>query len=603
MSEPEATQATPEPAKHDKTAPEDRRIGVYICHCGGNISDYVDVEAVRDALADEPNVVISDDPIFACSDGTQGDMIEAIKANGLDGLVVASCSPKLHQTTFRNVSKRADMNPYAYTQVNVREQASWVHQHDKAGATEKVIGLVRSGVAKSRLSDELVPLRVNTVPRTLVIGGGIAGLRAAKGLADLGIDAILIERQPELGGWVGKLGAMFPHEDSGKEQVAALIEQVKDRRDVTIYTAAELTGKAGSFGNYEVEITLHREGGDKVLNLEVGSIIVATGFDSYNPDDGEYGYGMDGVVTLPQFKELVDAAGPGALSHNGRPVRSVAYIYCVGSRQEAGGNEYCSKYCCTAAIHTSSLVSSLDPAIRQYHLYRDIRAYGRNELTYNESREAGSVYVKFDADTPPEVAKLDSGVLGVTVTDLLTGHAELTLPVDLVVLVTGMVPRENKTLIDLLKLPLGSDGFFNEIHPKLRPVETVVDGVMIAGCCQAPRTMGESVSAGLAAVAQSAALLKKGFAELEPLVAVVDPDKCTGSGECLSACPYDSITSIEWDGRQIASVDPATCKGCGGCIPVCGADAIDLLGYTDEQMKSAIEELIVTDMPVKEPVA
>ncbi len=586
-----------------KVAPEDRRIGVYICHCGGNISDYVDIDTVRDALADEPGVVVSEDTLFACSDGTQHDMIEAIQASKLDGLVVASCSPKLHQVTFRNVSSRADLNPYTYTQVNVREQASWVHQHDKAGATTKVIGLIKAGVAKTRLSDPLEPLRVQTVPRTLVIGGGIAGLRAAIGLADVGIEAILIERDAQLGGWVGGFGSMFPAEDSGRDQVASLVEQVTNRRDITVYTQAQMSGKAGSFGNYDVQITLEREGGPKTLQVEVGSIVVATGFDAYEPEMGEYGYGINGVVTLPDFKKLVDECGADGLRFENRPVRSIAYVYCVGSRQDAGGNEYCSKYCCTAAIHTSTLVNKVDPSIRQFHLYRDVRAYGRNELTYNASREAGSVYLKFDPDSPPEVAKFDSGQLSVTVTDLLTQRQDITLPVDLVVLVTGMVPRKNATLTDLLKLPVGTDGFFNEIHPKLRPVETVVDGVMIAGCCQSPRTVGESVSAGLAAVAQSAALLKKGYTQLEPLVARIDPDKCVGSGECLSVCPYESITMIEWEGRQVASADPATCKGCGGCVPLCGSDAIDLLGYTDAQMRAAIEELVVTDLPAKEPVA
>ncbi len=588
------------------TPADDRKIGVYICHCGGNISDYVDVEAVRDALIDEPGVVVSTTELFACSDGTQHDMIDAIKEKGLDGLVVASCSPKLHQVTFRNVAKRAGMNPYAYTQANVREQASWAHQHDREGATEKVIGLVRSAVAKTRLSDELEPLRFDTVQRSLVIGGGIAGLRAAIGLADIGLEAVVVEKAPEVGGWMGRLGATFPSDASGKEQIASLMAQIKDRRDITVYTNAELTSKAGTFGNYTVGITLHREGGDKELSLDVGSIIVATGFDSYNPDEGEYGYGMDGVVTLPEFKELIDAApAVGRLSYQGRPVRSVAYIYCVGSRQEAGGNEYCSKYCCTAAIHSSLLVGKVDPSIRQYHLYRDVRAYGKFELEYGASRGAGSTYVKFADDAPPTVEKLPKGGLGVTVTDLLTTSHEVTIPVDLVVLVTGMVPRENKSLIDLLKLPLGTDGFFNEIHPKLRPVETVVDGVMIAGCCQAPRTSAESVQAGLAAVAQSAALLKKGYAELEPLVAVVDPEKCVGSGECLGVCPYESITMIEWNGRQVASVDPSTCKGCGSCVPLCGVDAIDLLGYTDAQMRAAIEELIEGPIVevVKEPVS
>ena len=585
------------------TGAPQRRIGVYICHCGGNISDYVDVEAVREALKNEPDVVVSESPVFACSDGTQHDMIDDIKAQKLDGLVVASCSPKLHQVTFRNVAKRADMNQYAYTQVNVREQDSWAHPHDPIGATEKAIGLVRAGVAKSRLSDPLQPLVVQTEPRTLVIGGGIAGLRAAIGLADVGIEVVLIEREDALGGWVGTFGPTFPNDVSGAEEIAGLVAEIKSRRDITVYTRAELTAKSGSFGNYDVTITTHRSDGDKSFEVRVGSIIVATGFDSYTPDDGGFGFGIDGVVTLPDFKKLVDST-TGPLAYNGRPVRSIAYIYCVGSRQEAGGNEYCSKFCCTATIHASLQVGKLDPSIRQFHLYRDIRAYGRNELLYNDSREGGSTYMKYASDDAPEVSTTPKGGLNVTVTDLLTDRRRVTLPVDLVVLVTGMVPRESKSLVDVLKLPLGTDGFFNEIHPKLRPVETVVDGVMIAGCCQSPRTVGESVSAGLAAVAQSAALLKKGFAELDPLVARIDPDKCTGSGECLTSCPYECITSIEWEGRKVAMVDPATCKGCGGCVPVCGQDAIDLLGYTDAQMRSAIEELLLVGAePVKEPVA
>nr|WP_300143907.1 CoB--CoM heterodisulfide reductase iron-sulfur subunit A family protein [Propionicimonas sp.] len=586
-------------ADEPTTGGTERRIGVYICHCGGNISDYVDVEAVREALKDEPGVVVSESPVFACSDGTQHDMIDDIRAQHLDGLVVASCSPKLHQVTFRNVAKRADLNPYTYTQVNVREQDSWAHPHDRAGATQKAIGLVRAGVAKTRLSDPLEPLRFDTVPTALVVGGGIAGLRAAIGLADLGIQAVLVERDAKLGGWVGRFGPTFPDDASGADEVAGLVEQIRARRDITVYTSAELTGKSGTFGNYTAELTLHRGGSDKQLSVDVGSIIVATGFDSYEPDAGEFGYGIEGVLTLPEFKELVDAAPSGPLSYAGRRVRSIAYVYCVGSRQQ-GGNEYCSKYCCTATIHASLQVAKVDPSVRQYHLHRDIRAYGRNELLYNDSREAGSTYLKFADDQPPSVAKLPGGGLGVTVTDLLTESRELTIPVDLVVLVTGMVPRENSRLVEVLKLPVGSDGFFNEIHPKLRPVETVVDGVMIAGCCQSPRTVGESVAAGLAAVAQSAALLKKGYAELEPLVARVDPETCVGSGECLTSCPYDAITSIEWDGRHVATVDPATCKGCGGCVPVCGRDAIDLLGYTDAQMRAAIEELIVAE-PIKEP--
>jgi heterodisulfide reductase subunit A2 len=579
------------------TAPEEgdgeRRIGVFICHCGGNISDYVDVAAVRDALKDEKGVVVAETTMFACSDGTQHDMIDQIREQGLDGLVVASCSPKLHQITFRGVSKRADLNPYAYTQVNIREQDSWAHGDDPEGATQKAIALVRAGIGRTRNSEPLVPLVVETTPATMVVGAGIAGMRAAIGLADTGLHVYLVEREAELGGWAGRFGAMFPNDRSGTEQISVLKEQIVRRPTITVFTEAELVGKTGSFGNYEAEVRV----GDKAdtIRATVGSIIIATGFDSYQPEVGEFGYGIQGVVTLPEFKELVDGADGKALVFEGRPVRSIAYVYCVGSRQP-GGNEYCSKFCCAATAHASILVSTLDPDIRQYHLNRGVRTYGKYELMYTQARENGAVYMTYPDDTPPAVQQGTGGRLDVTVTDTLTGGREVTIPADLVVLVTGMVPRANSGLTDLLKLPVGDDGFYNEIHPKLRPVETVVDGVMIAGSCQGPKTATESVASGLAAVAQSAAILKKGVAELDPLVATVHTDACTGCGDCLTTCPYDAIASVEVEGRTVAEVAAAVCKGCGGCVPLCPAGALDLLGYTDAQMTAMIDSLV--EVPV-----
>ena len=569
---------------------EDRRIGVYICHCGGNISDYVDVAAVRDALADDADVVVAETTPFACSDGTQHEMICAIRDQGLDGLVVASCSPKLHQVTFREVSKRADLNPFAYTQVNIREQDSWAHGDDPEGATAKAIGLIRAGIGRTRHSAPLEPLVVETTAATMVVGAGIAGLRAAVGLADIGLRVHLVEREPMLGGWVATFGAMFPNDQDGRAQIDHLIAQVNERPSITVLTNAELVGKSGSFGNYTAEV---RVGGQnpEVIRAVVGSIVIATGFDTYEPEVGEFGYGIPGVLTLPEFKALVDATS-GPLIHNGTPVRTIAYIYCVGSRQPAGGNEYCSKFCCGATVHASLLVNRLDPSVHQYHLNRDIRTYGKQELLYTESRERGSVYMKYPDDTPPAVSLAADGRLHVTTVDTLTGSEELELPADLVVLVTGMVPRANEGLTGLLKLPLGDDGFYNEIHPKLRPVETVVDGVMIAGTCQGPKTSGESVASSLAAVAQSGALLKKGRAELDPLVALVDQGTCTGCGECLAACPYDAISTMVCDDREVALVSAAVCKGCGGCVPLCSEDAIDLLGYTDTQMRAMIEGLV-----------
>ncbi|BDO41001.1 FAD-dependent oxidoreductase [Cellulomonas sp. NTE-D12] len=574
-----------------------RRIGVYICHCGGNISDYVDVAKVRDALADDPEVVVAETTLFACADGQQHEMVHDIETEHLDGLVVASCSPKLHQVTFRGVSKRANLNPYAYTQVNIREQDSWAHTDDHEGATAKAIGLVKAGIAKTRLSVPLEPLRVDTVPATMVVGGGVTGLRAAIGLADIGIAVTVVEREPQVGGWLGRLGPMFPHDRSGREQIAQLLSEIEKRPTITVLTDAELVGKSGTFGNYTAKVHIRSGGADELRTLQVGTFVIATGADVYSPEVGELGYGIDGVVTLGEFGTLVDAAkGGGVLTWSGRPVRSIAYVYCVGNRQ-ADGNAYCSKFCCTATIHASIKVADIDPTIRQYHLHRDVRAYGRFELLYTESRERGSVYLRYPDDELPSVEQTADKRLAVTVTDKLTAGARLTIPADLVVLVTGMVPAQNTELSTLLKLPVGDDGFYNEIHPKLRPVETVVDGVMIAGACQGPKTATEAVSGGLAAVTQSAGILKKGFAELDPLVATVDEAACTGCDACLTTCPYDAISSYVCDSGTKATISAATCKGCGGCVPFCPEDAIDLLGYTSAQMLAAIDGL-----SVKEPV-
>ena len=580
--------AQPDPAPGAE--PGGRRIGVYVCHCGGNISDYVDVEKVVDDIREAGDVVVAKHEMFACSDATQTEIVDDIEANGLDGLVVASCSPKLHTYTFRGVASRAGLNPYEYTQVNIREQCSWVHTDDEKLATDKAEALVRAGIARTRLTTPLEPMVVDTLPHTLVIGGGIAGLRAAIGLADIGLQVTLVERELELGGWVRGFGPMYPHGKRGSELIETLIAEVRKRPAITVLTGAEVVGKAGSFGNYRVSVRVGGEGAG-TIEVAVGTIVTATGFDVYQPEAGEFGYGIDGVVTLPEFKAMVDEA-TGPLTWHDRPVRSVAYIYCVGNRNTGGcSNAYCSRYCCAATVQTAVDVAGLDASVRQFHLYRDMRTYGKFEPLYTEARKQGSVFLKFDNDEPPEVARTDDGQLAVTVRDLLTERTQVSIPVDLGVLVPGMVPRDNQELVEVLKLPAGSDGFFNEIHPKLRPVETVVDGVLIAGACQGPKTSAESVSSGLAAVTQSAAILKKGFTELDPLVAVVDAEACTACGDCLNACPYDAIEMSEQGDRHFAVISPTGCKGCGGCVPICPENAIDLLGYTDAQISSMIESL------------
>ena len=570
-----------------------RRIGVYVCQCGGNIGDYVDVSEVVTAVENDPDVVVARSAMFTCSDATQYEIIRDAHDQELDALVVASCSPKLHTETFRSVARRAGLNPFQYTQVNVREECSWTHTDDHVGATEKAIRLVRAGINRTRLTEPLEPIVVETTPRSLVVGGGIAGLRAALGLAEIGLEVVLVEKEARLGGRVGGFGAMYPHGRNGAELVAQLERDVRAHPLITVLTNAEVLAKSGSFGNYVVTIGLDEEGVE-TARFDVGSIVVATGATTYEPVSGELGYGSAGVLTLPQFKSLLDESS-GPLEIPGRPVKTIAYIYCVGSRQDAsieGGHTYCSRYCCTAAVHAALLAAERDPAVRQYHLYRDMRTYGKYELLWSESRERGSLYLRVPDDDPPVVQQLPSGGLRVTARDLLTEGEEIAIPADLVVLVTGMEARGNDDLVSALKLPVGGDGFYHEIHPKLRPVETIVDGVLVCGACQAPRNSAESVASGLAAVAQSGALLKRGFAELDPLVATVHVSACTWCGKCLAACPYTAIEEVAEGERTVARVIKTACKGCGGCVPACPAEAIDLLGYSDAQIKAMIDGLL-----------
>jgi len=573
-----------------------RRIGVYVCHCGGNISDHVNVKEVAEALLKEAEVEVTRTHLFACSDASQQEMIDEIKDKKLDGLVIASCSPKLHMFTFRAMAQRAGLNPYQYVHVNLREQCSWVHTGDKPGATFKGINIVRAGVAKAALTTPLTAFRIETQPRVLVVGAGVAGMRAALSLADMGLSVFIIERESEPGGWATQVGRMGPDNQHGPEVVAKLLSQIRQHDNIILYTNAELTGKSGHIGDFNATVRLR---GAEDLTLNVGAIIVTTGFTPYEPRDGEYGWGMPGVVTLMQFRQMLEAANAtaGPLTYNGVPVRDVGFIYCVGSRQEKSEacpepNTHCSRFCCMATAFTGSLLHEVEKktgqTINQYHLYRDVRTYGRLETVYTKARTDGALFLRWDPSSPPRVEQGD-GRLALKVKDTLLGADELEIGVDLVVLATGMTPRKNDALNDVLKVPKSKDGFYNEIHIKLRPVETAIDGVCIAGTAQGPKNLAESVASSLAAVARTGALLKKGYVNLEPLVAKIDTDKCTWCDECLKACPYGAIERIHIGDKEVAMVIESSCKGEGACVPICAHEAIVIEGFRDDQIMAMID--------------
>jgi heterodisulfide reductase subunit A len=570
---------------------QERKIGVFVCYCGGNISDFVDVEKVRETVGTESEVVIAKTHMFACSDAAQQEMIDDIKTAALDGLVVASCAPSLHFHTFRGMAKRAGLNPYQYVQVNLREQCSWAHTNDKKGATEKAVHLIRSGIAKCALTNPLNPLRVETKPRVLVVGAGVAGMRASLSLAEMGLAVYLIEKEEKPGGWSLKAGRLGPEGQLGSEVVETLLQRICEHDRIILYTQAELVEKTGSLGDFNAKINVKGE----EVSLNVGAIIITTGFTPYPPVKGEYGWGADGVVDLLQFRQML---ADEKLEVHGKPVHSVAFIYCVGSRQAEetedcpNPNRYCSRYCCSAATYSAVMLHELaiktKQRVSQYHLYRDVRTYGSLETIYEEARLGGALFLRWEPEHPPMVAEADGRLL-VKVQDTLDGGEELEIGADLVVLVTGMEPRENDRLNHALKIPEGMDGFYKEIHPKLRPVETVIDGVFIAGAAQGPKTISESVASALAAVAKTGSLLKKGYVDLEPLIAHVDNDKCTWCNECLKACPYSAIEKIICGDKEVAMVIASLCKGEGACVPVCPYDAIAVEGFRNDQVIAMID--------------
>jgi len=638
-----------------------KKLGVYICHCGGNISDYIDVEKVRAAVENEEGVFLAKTTMFACSDATQKEIVQDIETNDLDGLVVASCSPKLHLITFRAVTERAHLNKYNYVHANIREQGSWAHSDDKEGATEKAVQLVKAAVAKVRLSKPLDPIKIPSKKAVAIIGAGIAGMRAAVELAHMGCPVTLIERDHFTGGRVTQWDILFTSDQTGKEIATRLYNEIIDSKNITLLTGAEVISNSGSIGNFRLKVKIKpryikgkcddnklrkaieacpvevpdeynfnitkrkaiyqnypgqypqypvidiknctRCGEcekvcdnidfsmkEEVIEVEAGSILVATGFDPYTPHDGEFGYNQnDYIITLPQFKRIIDLCD-NDLSFNGKTIKNIAYIYCVGSRQSEGENTYCSRYCCTSAIHTSIQVKKKFKNVKKFHFTRGIRTYGKQELLYYESQKDGDIYLQSYEENPPQVAT-ENGKICVKINDILTGNREISVEPDLVVLVTGMIPRADASISQIFKLPRGRDKFFNEIHMKLRPVETVVDGITIAGTCQGPKNVTESLNSSLSAATKSFSLVNKGELELEPIIAEIDKDICTWCGECEKACPFDAIRKIKHGDKDIAAINNSVCKGCGMCLPVCPVNAINLISYSDEEIESMIDSL------------
>ncbi|MBL7065572.1 MAG: CoB--CoM heterodisulfide reductase iron-sulfur subunit A family protein [Anaerolineae bacterium] len=604
------------------------RIGVYICHCGTNIAANVDVEQVAGFAATLPGVVVARDYLYMCSDPGQALIQQDIEEQGLNKVVVASCSPRMHEPTFRAAAQQTGLNPYLVEMANIREQCSWVHT-DREGATEKAKLLVASVVAKAALLEPLEEREVEVTPGAVVIGGGVAGIIAALDVAGAGFPVYLVEKSDHLGGRVADLNCTFPTLEPVVELLEPLVERVQSHPNVTVFLKTQVASVEGYVGNFEVEVsggggaeergsgreTLpNKGGGESIRNrqigpsyaqapigkstnldasrdarapaLRVGSIIVATGYDVFDPHrKPELGYGQyPNVITSLEMERRLAA---GDLTGFPKPVRSVAFIQCVGSRDVQLGNPYCSRVCCMYTAKQSRLVRELLPEADVTVFFMDVRTFGKGaEEFYDEVRAKGVLYRRGNVS---EIYRRGDRVVLVG-EDTLLGQP-FDFEVDLVVLAVGMEPRSDVgDLSTLLKLPRSADGFFLELHPKLRPVDTAVDGVFLAGCCQGPKDITDTVAQAKAAASSALIPLLRGTVPVESATAVVDEEWCAGCGMCVEVCPYGAPALDPFWG--VSRINAVLCKGCGACAVACPSKAIRLQHFTPEQIMAQVDALV-----------
>jgi heterodisulfide reductase subunit A len=549
---------------------EGPRIGVFVCHCGINIGGVVDVPSVVAYAQSLPNVAYAEHNLYTCSQDTQEKIKEKVAEHNLNRVIVASCTPRTHEPLFQSTVRDSGLNPYLFEMANIRDQCSWVHMHEHESATEKAKDLVRMAVAKSRLLEPLKKATLDVARSGLVIGGGVAGMTAALGLARQGYKAHLVEKTPELGGNVKHLRYLISDEEP-QEKLNALIEKVEGNENVDVYRSAEILAIDGYVGNFKTKL-LHK-GED--IELDHGIVIVATGADEYRPT--EYRYGTDErIVTQFEFEKLL---AEGKLSPK---VRNIVMIQCVGSRGEKVS--YCSRICCTTAVKNSLRIMEEKPEANVSILYRDVRTYGFREDAYRQAAEKGINFLRFDVDSKPQV-NIKKGRLHVRVFDQNLME-DVQLAPDMLVLSVATLPDpNNEDMSKSLKVPLSKDGFFLEAHMKLRPVDFATEGVFLCGAAHSPKFIDESISQAEAAVSRACTVLSREFLEAEGIVSQVISEKCSGCETCILVCPFDAI---EKDDKGKAAVNELLCKGCGACVAACRAGAIQQRCFDDDQLLSVI---------------
>ena len=654
---------------------EEIRIGVYVCHCGLNIAGSVDCEGVAKFAATLPQVALAKDNRYTCSGQGQELIKNDIKEYKLNRIVVASCSPRLHEPTFRKACEEAGLNKYLFEMANIREQCSWVHLHNRIAATEKAKDLVKMAVAKAALLQPAEEIEVAITRRALIIGGGVAGIQAALDLADTGYKVYLVEKEPSIGGMMARIDKTFPTMDCSICILAPKMSDAVHHPNIELLTNSEVAEVKGYIGNFHVKVLkkpryvksdcsacgecskvcpivapnefdvglairhaiytpfaqavpstyiidmngcLNKEGiivCDKCIKacerqaidfdmkpetaeLQVGTIIVATGADVFDPSTlPNYGYGKyPNVITSLEIERLINAGGPSG-GHLIRPSdmqipKRVAFIQCVGSRSERNGRLYCSNVCCMNTIKDSLLIKEHWPETEIYVFYVDIRAYGKGfEDLYKRARKEGVIFIR---GLPAEIIQ-DRKTNNLWLIGEDTLQRELyKISADMAILSIGLEPRKDSEIIQrLLTLSRTQDGFFMEAHPKLRPVDAATGGIFFAGCAEAPKDIKDSVTQASAAAARAGILMAKGKVTVEAITPILYAEKCKVCGLCTKVCPYNAIT-LNKDLKRVEIIE-AACGGCGTCAAECPFDALTQNHFTDEQIFAQIDAVTECD--------
>ncbi|MEN8117693.1 MAG: CoB--CoM heterodisulfide reductase iron-sulfur subunit A family protein [Bacteroidota bacterium] len=577
---------------------EEVRIGVYVCWCGTNIAKMVDVEDVAREVETLPHVVIARNYKYMCSDPGQDLIISDIKKHRLNRVVVAACSPRIHELTFRKALENAGLNPYMFEMANIREHVSWVHT-SRRDATKKAKSLVAAAINRVRWHESLDKRSVEINSATLIIGGGISGISAAIEIADSGKQVYLIEKTEKLGGYASKIDLTSPFMYSAQQMINPKIEKVFKHPDIKVFLNTQIEELSGYIGNFETKIET-KEGHQ--IEIKFGNIIVAIGLGTFNPSKIEnYKYGiLPNVVTSIEFEGILKSGS--ILTKDGTAPKNVAIIHCVGSRN-SDYHEYCSRLCCKNGLKYANLVRTAIPDANIYELYADMRAMGNGcEELYSITSRKNVMFLMFDQRNGlPEIRKAkpkDNCNMLIQLDEKLSGE-QIEVPADMVILMVAEEAHpEAKKLAQTTGVSMCGNQFFIERHPKLDPVATTTDGVYVVGSCQAPKDIPDSVAQARAAAARILATINKGQVEIEVTTAKVNEDICCGCQTCISVCPYTAISFDEE--KKVSVVNEVLCKGCGTCGSACPTGAIRAQHFTDRQILSQINGLLEKSLELQE---